>query len=299
MSEPRRRDVTLGLGRVSVLEWGPVSPAGTLLLLHGGGVDDASLSWGDLAPRLGAAGFRVVAPDHPGYGDSPLPPWPATQERLVAYVGDLVDELGLEHYVVGGLSLGGGMALGHTLARPGSVAGLMLLGTYGIMPRMGTGPTARLTHLLAWATVRSGLMLPLMRSAATPARMAKVLRQIVRDPARRTPDLVAEVVAAAGRPDAMAAFSQWQLDQVRWGRLRTDDTEELRRIGCPTLIVHGDHDAGVPVARARLAASLIPDATLVVAEGAGHWVQRDAPDLTYDAVTAFLASLTDPCRLAR
>lgn len=291
MPKARRHDVPFAWGRVSVLEWGPATGGPTLLLLHGGGVDNASLSWGDLGARLGAAGVRVVAPDHPGYGRSPLPPWQASQERLVTYVGELVDALGLQTYVVGGLSLGGGMAIGHTLDRPGRVAGLVLLGTYGIMPRMGEGTAAPLTQLLAWAMMRTGLMLPLMRSYSTPNRMTKALAQIVRDPARRTQELVAEVVAAAGRPDAMTSFAQWQLDQGRWNRLRTDYTPVLPRLGCPVLVVHGDHDTGVPVARARTAAALLPDATLVVVDGAGHWVQRDAPDLTYDAVTAFLDRL--------
>jgi pimeloyl-ACP methyl ester carboxylesterase len=65
--ETRRRTCDLGWGTVSYLEWLPDRATGPdVLLLHGGGVDCAALSWGGLAPVLAAAGHRVIAPDHPG-----------------------------------------------------------------------------------------------------------------------------------------------------------------------------------------------------------------------------------------
>ncbi|MCW5954174.1 MAG: alpha/beta fold hydrolase, partial [Propionibacteriaceae bacterium] len=85
--EKRRRSVDLGWGQVSYLEWLPDGQAkADVLLLHGGGADCAELSWGGVGPVLAEAGYRVIAPDHPGYGESPLPGWTASQERLVAYV---------------------------------------------------------------------------------------------------------------------------------------------------------------------------------------------------------------------
>ena len=83
-----RSIVQLPSGLVSYLTWTPENASGTVVLLHGGGVDNASLSWGGISPRLAQAGYRVIAPDHPGYGRSPSAGLPVTQERLVAYVGD-------------------------------------------------------------------------------------------------------------------------------------------------------------------------------------------------------------------
>ena len=92
-----RATVELDWGRVSYLEWLPDGPpVSAVVLLHGGGVDNASLSWGGLGPALAAAGHRVVAPDHPGFGHSPAPPWPATQANLVTYVGRFVEALRLD-----------------------------------------------------------------------------------------------------------------------------------------------------------------------------------------------------------
>ena len=74
-----RKVVRLPWGEVSYLEWSPdgAARAPTLLLLHGGGLDSAELSWADVGPAVAQVGYRVLAPDHPGYGESP----PARTQR--------------------------------------------------------------------------------------------------------------------------------------------------------------------------------------------------------------------------
>ncbi|WOF23672.1 alpha/beta hydrolase [Microbacterium betulae] len=289
----RRIEIALSWGSVSALEWTHGSAADrAVLLLHGGGTDSASLSWGGIGGRIAGAGYRVIAPDHPGHGRSPSAPWPVTQERLVEHVGEVVDALALERPAIGGLSLGGGMAIGHALRQPGRVSGAMVLGGYGIMPRLGAGWLSRPAQLLGWALVRSGLMPALMRSyASSPARMERGLRDLVRDADRRTPELVAEAMHTLRREGALETFQEWQRDEVLWNRLRTDYSSRLGALRAPVLLVHGESDAGVPLAAARRAERLLPDARLVVAPGAGHWVQRDAPDVAVAAMTGFLDSL--------
>lgn len=282
---------TLPWGQVSYLEWSPDEQTGCdVLLLHGAGVDSAELSWGEIGPVLAAAGHRVIAPDHPGFGQSPPAPWPATQDRLVRYVGEFVDALGLQAYAIGGLSLGGGMTIGHVLARPEQVRRAMMLGAYGFMPRLTDGALSRPTQLLTWAMVRTGLLEAVTRRLAADGRTLDwSLSRIVRDPVRRTPELMAAVRAATRTGHGMREYAQWQRDQVRWNRLKTDYTARLPGFARPALIIQGDRDVGVPVARAVAAAKLIPDATLLVLPGAGHWVQRDRPDEVVAAMTEFLA----------
>lgn len=289
MIEPTRRTVELPSGPVSYLAWAPERQVSTVVLLHGGGVDNASLSWGGLGPRLAEAGYRVIAPDHPGYGHSPPARLPMTQERLVAYVGQFVDAMGLDRYVIGGLSLGGGMTVGHLLDHPDRVTGAVLLGAYGIMPRLSDGPLSGVRQLVTWATVRTGVLGAVTRWFGTNrAAMNRSMRALIRDPGQLTDALMDEIMAAAGQPDGFDAFEQWQRDQVRWNSLRTDYTSRLGEVRCPALVIHGDRDSGVPLARARAAARLIPDAQLKIVGGAGHWVQRDRPDVVRDSIIGFL-----------
>lgn len=286
-----RSIVELSSGPVSYLDFRPEHAVGTVVLLHGGGVDSASLSWGEVGPRLAAAGFRTIAPDHPGFGHSPPAAWRLTQRRLLTYVAEFVDALGLERYVIGGLSLGGGLALGHVLQRPERAVGVMLLGSYGLMSRASDGPLAGMQQAVTWAMLRSGgLALVGRLTARSPALLAwSVKTALIRDPERRTPELMSEITAAVQQDTGV--FEQWQRDEFAWNGLKTDYTARLSSIRCPALIVHGDHDAGVPIARARAAAELIPDGELKVVAGAGHWVQRDQPDVVIEAMTDFLQRL--------
>lgn len=288
--EPRRTQVTLEAATVSYLEWTPIRETGSpVLLLHGGGADSAELSWGEIGPALAAAGHRVVAPDHPGFGRSPRPAWQVTQQRLLDTIAELVAALDLVDYTVGGLSLGGGLTIGHILQRPHRVRGAMLFGSYGLMPRLADGPIGALTHLATFALLRTGLLSALTRAyTRSPAAIERGLRDIVRNPDARTPELVAAVVAETTTGTGLAVFEEWQREQVRWNRLRTDYTERLASIDAPVLLVHGDHDSGVPLARVQHAADLIPDAELVRIPDAGHWVQRDRADLVIPAVIDFL-----------
>jgi len=289
----RRTTIAASGTTISLLEWTPPEPSGrTLLLLHGGAADSAELSWGGIGAALADAGHRVLAPDHPGFGQSPPAVWPPTQERLVGYVGDLVDALRLDDYAIAGLSLGGGMTLGHLLAQPGRARGAIALDTYGIMPRRGDGSLGRLSHVGAFVLLRTGMLAAVTRSYGRSARaMERALRDLVRNPASRTPELLRAVVSESTSGNGLASFGRFQRDQVMWGRLRTDYTSQLASIRTPTLLIHGERDTAVPLERARAAAALLPRGDLVTVPDAGHWVQRDRPDLVVPAMLGFLGDL--------
>lgn len=289
----RRRPLQLPWGEMSCLCWEPPEhdAAGNVLLLHGGGLDSASLSWGEAGEALAAGGYRVVAPDLPGFGQSAAAPWAYTQERLVELVGEIVDALAWDAPVIGGLSMGGGMALGYGLSGA-PTRGLMLLGSYGLMDRQVEGPLGGAVHLLTWGLLRTGALDALTRLDLRNRRlMASSLTGLLRNPEQRTDALLDEVLAAGRLGTNLAAFGQWQRDQYGPTKARTNYTARLPALRVPVLLIHGSRDAGVPVARARLAAELLPDARLVVVEGAGHWVQRDRPDVALPAMLAFLADL--------
>ena len=179
------------------------------------------------------------------------------------------------------------MTIGHLLDQPGRAHSAVLLGCYGVMPRLADGLTGRMTHTGTFLLLRTGLLAGLTRAyARNAAAMERGLQDLVRTPSSRTPELVDAVLAEAATGSGLATFGQWQRDQVLWNRLRTDYTAQLSTIATPTLLIHGDRDSAVPLARARTAAGLLPAGSLLTVPGAGHWVQRDRPDLVIPAILA-------------
>ncbi|MGM1029564.1 MAG: alpha/beta fold hydrolase [Actinomycetota bacterium] len=289
--EPDRRTAELPWGGVSYLEWRPEEPtrASTVLLLHGGGLDSAWLSWGGVGGELAAAGHRVIAPDHPGYGHSPKAPWTASQEHLLGYVDALVRALGVDRFALGGLSMGAGLALGHVLTHPSRVSSLMLLGAYGLSPLIVEGRWSTAAQLLSWAATRTGMLEAFSRGTAQHrALMERSLRPVLRNPEQRTPELIDAVMEEARRGSGIVAFGEFQRDQVGARRQTTDYSARLAAITTPTLFVHGERDTGVPAAIPRRAAASMPNARLLMVPEAGHWVQRDRPEIVVPAMLEFL-----------
>ena len=112
----------------AVLEGGAGPP---LVLLHGAG-EFAGL-WLRVVPGL-AAGHRVVAPDLPGHGASAAPPGPLGAERLLAWLGELVQRTCPTPPTLVGRGLGGALAARFAAAHGDRLAGLVLVGALGLAP---------------------------------------------------------------------------------------------------------------------------------------------------------------------
>ena len=272
-----------GGAEISYLAGGD-DPGPEVVLLHGGGTDHALLSWGETIPVLMRAGYRVFAPNQPGYGDSPPDAKPSTMENLVGNVTELMDLWRLEQAALVGVSMGAGMALGYALAHPQRVSKLALVGAYGIQDR---APYHALSYFLVRMPRVMDGMWGMMRGWCWAAEYS--LSSILRNPQARTQALVDEVFTAMQNPDSQQAFGQFQRDEVLWNGVKTNYTGRLSEIRQPVLLVHGSRDVGVPLKYARRAAGLLPNARLEVFEGAGHWTQRDQLDRFNGLLLEFLS----------
>ena len=75
-----------------------------------------------------------------------------------------------------------------------------------------------------------------------------------------------------------------------WARPRTYLAGQLAVIGCPALLLAGEHDRLVPPGDVRAAAARIRHARFTLVAGAGHWLPRDAPRQVADQLITFLAT---------
>ena len=256
-----------------------------VVLLHGGGTDHALLSWRETISALTKAGYYVVAPDHPGYGNSPLPDYPVTMKNLTTYFARFVAQLELERPSVVGVSMGGAIALAYALREPRNVSTLVLVGSYGFQDNSPW-------HTLAYYLVRTPGLTAVSNKLIQSNRwlLKQTVKQIIRNPEALTLELLNDVKGALRNEASQKAFGQFQKDEIQRRHNRTNFTERLHELDIPTLIVHGSKDIGVPLAAAERAASRLPNARIVVFKDAGHWTQRDQAERFNALLLEFLDS---------
>jgi pimeloyl-ACP methyl ester carboxylesterase len=230
-----------------------------VVLIHGHPFDRTM--WRPQATHLSRSGRRVIAPDLRGYGRSTVLPGMTTLTAFAQDVATLLDRLGIETVVLGGLSMGGQIALEFHRLYPHRLHGLVLADT-SAQAETDEGKKAR--NDTAERLLRDGMaryadeMLPEMLAAHT-IRALPAVAQHVLGMMRRTP---AEGAAAALRGRAE----------------RPDYVDMLARISVPTLVVVGSEDGFTPVGDAQFMSERIPGAILAVIGGAGHMPNLERPD---------------------
>lgn len=266
--------------RVSWLEAGP-QDGHPVVLLHGGGADNAALSWGPTMELLAEHGYRAIAPDHPGYGLSPRLHGYATMQGQIDYVVEFIDSLNLPEHDLVGVSMGGGMAIGYALACPDRVRRLALVASYGYQQTLMAQP------MLMAGSWLPGLAESIQWTSWNPFLVgfgltAVLSKSVVSD------ELSAGVRNAALETPALATFNEFQRHELGLLGNRTDFTARLGEIDQPVLLIHGARDTIFPANDAVRAARLFTNAQLEVLPGVGHWAQRDDPEAVHALLFDFL-----------
>jgi pimeloyl-ACP methyl ester carboxylesterase len=211
---------------------------------------------------LQIAGRTLILPDLRGFGESPLRPF--TIADLADDVASLLDALGLPGAAIGGMSMGGYVALAFARRHRGRTQGLLLCDTKAAPDT----PEAREARDEA---------IELVRTQGVAAYVDKMLPKLLSPSA---PELTRNRARALGnqRPEAVITGLQALRD-------RPDRRPELPEIAAPTVIVVGSEDAVTPPSEARAMAAAIPGARLVELPGAGHIANLESPE-------AFAAALS-------
>jgi 3-oxoadipate enol-lactonase len=243
-----------------------------VVLLHGFPFNRSM--WREQVAALGSC-CRVITPDMRGFGESSDAEGIATMEAMASDVAALLDNLGIERAVVGGLSMGGYVTLAFYRLFPERVLALLLADT---RPQPDDEDARRTREETAQRALDEGMepissaMLPKLLSPST----------IERDPA-----LVERVrsMILGTRPATAAAA-------LRGMALRRDQRDLLSSINVPTLIVVGAEDRLTPASDAELMYKEITGSRLRVVEGAAHLANLERPA---EFNLAFLEFLEECC----
>jgi pimeloyl-ACP methyl ester carboxylesterase len=254
-----------------------------VLILHGGGVDAAGLSFRWTIPAL-AKQHRVFAPDWPGFGESDAMPPNWQVEECILFIQDLLKALGLERVALIGLSMGGAFAIGFALHAPSCVERLVLVDSVGLG---GPIPGGYLSYFALHLPFLDELCWFLARKSRTIVRRTLCLPLASRSEAA-IEDALDEIMAIARKPGAGAAFRQLRRSEYRWRGLRTNYLDRLSEMQVPTLIVHGAEDPLIPVCWAERAHLQLPNSQLEIISRCGHLPPIEQPELFNRLVCRFL-----------
>ena len=246
-------------------------------------------------PALGAAGYRALAPDMRGYGDTDLR-GPYDVGTLVRDVTGLVDALGRERAVVVGHDWGGAVAWAVAARHPELVDGLVAI---------NCPPASALAHAMrhsraqlrkSWYILFFQLpWLPERRMAADGA--AVVARALLGGSHRREawpPEELDAYRAAFARPGRAKAAIDWDRAGFRRTVRPRRSGGPSRRVAAPTLVLWGVEDrflgrelVAPDALRRVLTEGNVP--VVVFIEDAGHFVQNEMPDRVNEELLRWLA----------
>jgi 3-oxoadipate enol-lactonase len=218
--------------------------------------------------------YRVITWDQRGHGGTratgPFTYWDSAADVLA-----LLDQLGVEHAVLAGMSQGGFLSLRAALTAPDRVRALVLIDSQAGLEDPAVAPGYEQMHQV-WQDNGPG-----------PVQ-----------------EVVASIILGPGQWDGWYAkwneqYAQWapdDLGQLTWPFRclmdRDDITDRLAEITCPALIVHGTADTAIPVARAEaVRGGLGGPVTFTLVEGASHASNVTHPDEVNQAILKFAGGL--------
>lgn len=237
-------------------EWfGPPWAQGEpVVLLHG--VAESHVAWQQWVPVLSGR-FRVIRPDLPGFGQSPLPAsYRCTTGQVADDILRFLDGIGIERFHLIGAKIGGSTSLQLAADHPDRVKTLAVLGT----PAKGaTGGKADLTTFPA-----------LIRKEGVHKWAADTMRSRLGSEA--TPEMMkwwTDELMGKSTPEACIGYS---------GAVDKMDLEPiLNRITAPTLVVTTENSPLQPVSVARAYQEMIPRSKLLVLPGNSYHIAAVQP----------------------
>jgi pimeloyl-ACP methyl ester carboxylesterase len=242
-----------------------------ILVVHGANPVSAKAPFVDLL----AAHGEIVAPSHPGFGNSPRPNDFDTMYDLAHLYRDVLDALP-DNVVMIGFSFGGWIAAELAAAGHPKLDRLVLVDPVGI--KLGGREERDIAHFFNTSP-------------------AELLRRAWHDPSRRPPGIYglgwqADIDAVTEDADLVTLARNWDalcLYAWRPHMYNPQLKHWLHRIAVPTLVMWGDSDAIVTPGYGRRYAGLIPGAEFALIAKAGHHPELEQPHAFVERVARFLS----------
>jgi pimeloyl-ACP methyl ester carboxylesterase len=246
-----------------------------VVLLHG--FPDSSYLWRNQIPALTEAGFRAIAPDLRGYGQSDKPPEVEAYDMrlLVQDVAGIMDAAGVERAHVVGHDWGAALAWAFAAYLPGRVRTLTV---------MAVGhPRAFLRSMLTTSQALRSWYMGFFRIPRFSERMiSRNDFALLKRAGRGVPD-VDRYVEAMAEPGALTAALNWYRANVRPLR-----PPRVPNVSAPTMGIWGSKDFALTERQMRDSAAFVDGPFRYERIEAGHWMMLSRPDQVNALLLDFL-----------
>ena len=253
-----------------------------VLLLHG--LAESLLSWYCNIDFLADAGYRVIAPDLPGFGESDKPSHLEYDPGSAAdFVYDFCQKLGIKKLSLMGNSAGGLIAGLFAFEHPADVEKLVLVDSVGFGRK-----ASWLLRVISVPVLGDFIFQPKLNS------MMVLSKRVFYKPPAVLKDLLPEMDQLKLLPGAHMATLKSIRSSINLLGLRQQwhILDCLKLSDVPLLVVWGANDAIIPVSHAKIASQELPRCNVQVIPECGHWPQMEKSSVFNPIVTQFLSSVT-------
>jgi pimeloyl-ACP methyl ester carboxylesterase len=318
MGEFEHKFVTTNGIRMHLHEAGSGFP---VVMCHG--FPEMWYSWRHQIRALAAAGFRAIAPDQRGYGetDSPKPIEAFTVRNLVADIVGMLDALKIDKCVIVGHDWGGFVAWQAAMMAPDRIERVIGVNT----PFFPRGPVKPLDLMRAAAAGNFHYVLYFQEPGVADAELERDVRRSLRgfyqDPPKTTAEEIRKTTSGVFGPAGGGLLDRFS--DAPHGKFLTDADFEVfvkafersgftgglnwyrnfdrnweesanleQRINQPALMITAELDFVLRPDMAEGMITWVPNLRkTVLVKGSGHWTQQEKPDEVNRAILEFLADL--------
>ncbi len=249
-----------------------------VLLLHG--LAASLLTWYCNIDVLASAGYRVIAPDLPGFGESDKPSHlDYSPDSAADFVYDFTQELELKRLSLVGSSAGGVIAGLFALEYPDMVEKMVLVGSGGFGREVSW-----FLRVISIPVVGDLVYQPWLNN-----RMGATKQLFYRPPAILD-ELLPEMNRLKLLPGARTAMLRSVRSSVNLMGLRAEGyiLERLKSSPVPLMTIWGADDIIIPVSHAEAVRRELPESVVRIISRCGHWPQMEQPSQFNPMLTSFL-----------
>jgi pimeloyl-ACP methyl ester carboxylesterase len=254
-----------------------------IVLLHGGIAGSSGLAgWRFMMPFLAKHGFRVYAPDRPGFGLADTRPeyWPTRGFMSWAeFVKDFADALCLDRFFLSGNSNGAQTASYFAINHPERVIRMPLIATGGFSQNMGIDPA------------KLGKSVTIPPFDGTEESMQALMNSIIYRTEAISPDLLKmRTMAGNKQKESLGAAQSFMREHGKDPdyQQQINLKGRLDRLAIPIIYLFGQQDTFAVLENAYLQEEALPSFQFLYLSECGHQAQTDQPDLVNQVFLEFI-----------